>query len=224
MRPDGKKVIIGILSICLFIQPIYGSGNVLYEAKSEQKCTKLDWDKLMLAVKNYDSNPAEDKARAILEIIPETMPDKQTGNDDRALEYILDRSPRFLEKVESGDEYLAEAAFRLYFIVLPGGALHDLGVSLSRMLVKRPDLYLRLLKKYKPQFPSYLDYPLTYVTYNDLVPDERYEIQEIMDQYRIKIYKQRLKALQMVNDPEYLDLRDECISILEKELKRRIKK
>lgn len=171
----------------------------------------LDWDKLRAAVKRYDLKPNEDNARAILDLIPEKMPDKQVGDDERALEYMLDNSPMFTKQVRSGNEYLAEAAFRLYFIVLPGGALSDLELMLCKMLEKKPELYLRLLKKYKPQFPSDLEYPL-FIFGPELVdaPDEQYR----------QVYRNRIKALETVTNTELEELKEECIKLLNKELER----
>lgn len=175
----------------------------------------LDWDKLRSAVKKYNLKPNEDNARAILESIPEKMPGKQVGDDERALDYVLDKSPIIKKQIESGNEYLAEAAFRMYFIVLPGDALEELTLMLCKMLEKKPELYLSLLKKYKPQFPWYLEYPLLMTEFDekfDADPDGRIRRD-------IKIYRRRIKALETVDCPEYLDLRNECIKILEKEIK-----
>lgn len=218
MRGLSKRLMCTIVIIVSMVS-VYDLTIAYDETSYAQEMTILDWDKLRIAVKTYDQNPTDDNARSILEIIPEKIPSKQIGNDEKALIYLIHESPRFTIQVEAGNEYLAEAAFRLYLIVDPGGALQGLGVSLSRMLIKKPELYLGLLKKYKAQFPSHLEYPLLYTTYEDAVPDLIYDSDEIGKIINIiKIYDQRLRALYKVVKPDYLDLRNECIKILEKEI------
>ena len=209
---DGTIILVIFILICLLIFSLDGITSELDEKV-------LDWDKLRDAIKGYDVNPTEDNAKAILEIIPEEMPEKEYGNIDRALDYIIDESPRFLKHVVSGNSYLAEAAFRLYFIVLPGHVSEELHISLSRMLVKKPALYLSLLKKYKSQFPSYLEYPLLMTEILEIVPDiNNEEDEKKMDLTEIALYKERIRALETVDNEEYLALKKECINILQAEI------
>lgn len=193
----------------------------------EQQKVVLDWDRLKAAVMKFDSHPNEINAKKILNLIPEKIPAEEMGDSERALTYIIDESPKFLKGVKTGYDYLAEAAFRLYFIVLPGDALEELHISLSCMLVKKPRLYLQLLKNYAPQFPSYLEYPLDMTEILEIVPDiiteEDWKKRNIEE---LKLYEARLKALQSVTDKELLEIRDKCINRIKKnieEIKERMK-
>lgn len=213
--------IVQIIIIMAFSLILICFGQVKKDGRSE---VTVNWDKVKEAAKRYETHPTPENALLILRLIPEERPTLEIGSD-KGLQYLVD-NPVFVEHVLGGEEYIAEVAFRLYTFVLPGDTLEILDISLSGMLVKKPELYLKLLKKYKPQFPSYKDYPLIMmeISEEDINSDEDM-IRELLR--RIKVYQERIKALETVQDPEYLELRDECIKILEnqiRELQEQIKK
>jgi len=121
---------------------------------------------------------------------------------------LLEDSYEFEKAVISGNQYESEAAFRLYGIVLPGAVLEELEEMLTKLLVKKPRLFLMLLKKYKSRF-DYYEYPL-FIFGQELVDAPA-------EQHR-QVYRDRIKALKSVKDPELDDIKEECIKLLKKEL------
>jgi len=194
-----KSVFLVVLCICFYGWP--GSEAII------QKEVIINWDAIREAFERYEAVPTQENSRLLLDTIPEHSPTQQIGNEDKVYD-LIESSMLFHKNVIAGNECLAEAAFRLYCIILPGDTLEELEYMLAEMLKRKPELYLKLLKKYKDRF-DYRRFPL-FVTRLVDVPEEEY----------LRELKNRIKALESVEDPDYLELKGECIRLLEEVIKK----
>ena len=174
----------------------------------------INWDEVKKAFDAYRSCSSDENARRLLETIPEKPATRELGNSEAAVMAILDCIP-FYSMICAGDEVLAEAAFRLFKYVSGGAIEEELTIELGRFLTKNPEAFLKLLKKYRHLFPAERNYPVTMTEILEIVPD----ITSDEDWHRRKIeearlYTERLKALERVEDPELIELRDACIRVI----------
>jgi hypothetical protein len=149
----------------------------------------------------------------------------ELGNREFAAGAIAD-SLMFDRAVVAGDELLAEAAFRLFGHIGGGAVDEELRIMLGRFLTKKPEAFLKLLRKYRHLFPTERDYPVTMTEILEIVPDITSDEDELlMIKESVRLYTERIKALERVEDPELMELRDACIRVIRTiiaEIERRI--
>jgi hypothetical protein len=187
-------------------------GQKEQQALSEE--VSIDWDEVKKAFTAYESCPSKESARWLLATIPEQPAVRELGDSETAALVILD-SIVFDRAIVAGDEVLAEAAFRLFYYMSGGAVDEELTIMLGRFLVRKPEAFLKLLKKYQHLFPAERDYPVRMTEILEIVPDitsdedsNRRKIEET------RLYMGRIKALERVEDPELVELRDACIRVI----------
>jgi hypothetical protein len=180
----------------------------------------INWDNIKEALEAYESCPCEENAKLLLATVPELPGADQIGNRKSAVLALLE-SVLFTDKIVAGDESLAETAFRLLGYLRGGAIDEEIRISLSRFLIKKPEAFLRLLKKYEYLFSSEEEYPITMTEILDIVPDVDSEADRLrMNAARKRLYTERLEALKKVDDPELKKLRDTCILVIEAIIKK----
>ncbi len=174
----------------------------------------INWDKLKELLKVYESCPNEENAQRLLDMIPENLASRQLGNISYFVLAFFE-SLNFEKAVIAGDDRLAEVAFRLLGYFGGGAVDEELRIMLGRFLTKKPAQFLRLLKKYEHMFSSESEYPVNMTEILDIVPDITSEEDLIhMKKEEMRLYMERIKALESVTDPELIEMRDACIRVI----------
>ncbi len=177
----------------------------------------INWDEVTLALKAYESRPSEENVKRLLATVPEQPASVQLGNKNAAAKTILENI-RLHDAISAGDEGLAEFAIRMLdYNYMRGGAVdEELCIALGIFLTKKPEAFLRLLKKHLHLFPSERDYPVTMTEILDIVPDvtSDEDLQKMNAESR-RLYMRRIRALKTVEVPELRELRDACIRVIE---------
>lgn len=203
----------GSIFFIFILQCVFLTGSLQEQGKlAEDVC--INWDEVKEAFEAYESCPKEENARRLLETIPEKPATAQMGTRKTAVMAILDCIP-FYSGIVAGDELLAEAAFRLFNYVSGGALSEELEIELGRFLTRKPETFLKLLKKYKHLFPTDRDYPVTMTEILEIVPDITSDEDELlMIKESVRLYTERINALERVEDPELVELRDACIRVI----------
>jgi len=184
-------------------------------AQSQTEKGPINWDNVKKALKVYEFCPCEENTRRLLATVPELPGAVQMG-DRKTASLALLESAVFTDTIIAGDETLAETAFRLLGYLRGGAIDEEITIALSRILIKKPWAFLRLLKKYEFLFSSEEEYPITMTEILDIVPDISSEEDRLRSNtVRRRLYSERLEALRKVDDPELNNLRDACIRVLE---------
>ncbi|OGD15988.1 MAG: hypothetical protein A2W20_07640 [Candidatus Aminicenantes bacterium RBG_16_66_30] len=162
----------------------------------------------------YESSPSKETARCLLAVIPEERAVSQIGNRKAVVIALINSIP--IEKaIISGDALLAETAFRLLGYMQGGVVDEELRIMLGRFLTKRPEAFLRLLKNYHDLFATERDYPIDMTEILEIVPDiTSKEESRLRKREETRLFTERIKALESVEDPELTDLRDACIRVI----------
>jgi hypothetical protein len=203
----------GLIFFIFILQCVFLTGG-LQEQKKLTGDVYIDWDEVKKAFAAYESCPSEESARWLLATIPEQPAVRELGDSETAALVILD-SIVFDRAIVAGDEVLAEAAFRLFYYMSGGAVDEELTIMLGRFLVRKPEAFLKLLKKYRHLFPTERDYPVTMTEIQEIVPDITSDEDELlMNKELIRLYTERVKALEKVEDPELVELRDACFRVI----------
>lgn len=208
VKREWRLTLFIFIALCLFL----GGRRQEQEKQNEQEC--INWDEVKQALDIYESCPSEENARRLLATIPEKAAAREFGNGESVGLAFINCVP-FMKAVITGDALLTETAFRLFGYMRGGVVEEELRIMLGRFLTKNPAIFLRLLKKYLHLFASERDYPVTMTEILEIVPDitskedsRRRKIEEI------RLYTERIKALERVEDPELTELKDACIRVI----------
>jgi hypothetical protein len=194
--------------LCLFL----GASWQDQEKQNEHEC--VNWDVVKQALDVYESCPSEENAKLLLATVPEKLAARQLGRRE-AVGFVLIESGPFKKALITGDALLAETAFRMFGYMRGGVVEEELRIMLGRFLTKNPVIFLKLLKKYLHLFASERDYPVTMTEILDIVPDiTSKEDSRRMKTEGIRLYTERIKALERVEDPGLMELRDACIRVI----------
>jgi len=86
---------------------------------------------------------------------------------------------------------------------------------LGRFLTKKPEIFLRLLKKYQSLFATERNYPIDMTEILDIVPDiTSKEDSRLRKKEETRLFTERIKTLESVEDPELTVIRDACIRVI----------
>lgn len=207
-RRFGVVAILVVLTQCLLLP----SGQQGPEKQKEG--SSVNWDLVKQAMDAYESSPSKETARCLLAVIPEERAVSQIGNRKAVVIALINSIP--IEKaIISGDALLAETAFRLLGYMQGGVVDEELRIMLGRFLTKRPEAFLRLLKNYHDLFATERDYPIDMTEILEIVPDiTSKEESRLRKREETRLFTERIKALESVEDPELTDLRDACIRVI----------
>jgi hypothetical protein len=182
--------------------------------EKQQEGSSVNWDLVKEALVAYEVRPSEETARCLLAAIPEKRAVSQIG-DRKAVAIALIESISFEKAIISGDALLAETAFRLLGYMQGGLVDEELRKMLGRFLTKKPEDFLRLLKEYQSLFVMERNYPIDMTEILDIVPDiTSKEDSRIRKKEETRLFMERIKALESVEDPELTGLRDACIRVI----------
>jgi hypothetical protein len=117
---------------------------------------------------------------------------------------------RFLKLVREINPYAIKLAFQLYPLT-DGAASEDLFGQIGMMVKEQPEFFLKMIKKYRITNPSIIDGMVSGHPVDEFVDDLDKTMSEIAE---------RIQALQTVRNSELTTLRDQCTSILQKDLER----
>jgi hypothetical protein len=202
------------LTLFIFIAQCLFLAGSQQEQEKQRAGEYINWDEVKKAFDVYESCPSEENARRLLATIPEKPAARELGTRETAIISILESVP-FAKAIIAGDELLAEAAFRLFGYVSGGAVDEELRIMLGRFLTRKPAIFLKLLKKYLHLFASERDYPVTMTEILEIVPDiTSKEDSRRRKTEEMRLYTERIKALERVEDPEFMELRDACIRVI----------
>lgn len=198
---------------------IFAHGSVLAGSQNEQENRReggsVNWDEVKQALDAYEACPNEESARRLLATIPEKPAVCQLGKREAAVLAFLNSVP-FEKAVVAGDKPLAETAFKLLGYMRGGVVDEELRIMLGRFLTKEPATFLELLKRYNHLFPSEGDYPVDMTEILEIVPDITSEEDgRRRNKESLRLYTERIKALERVKEPGLIELRDACIRIIQ---------
>jgi hypothetical protein len=129
--------------------------------------------------------------------------DGVTGTEDNFANFY-----KLLKLVEHGNHYAMEIAFQIRPLYQNAAApSEDLESSLGLSATSEPRYFLELIQKYK--IPASLLERLVLQTSADSIDSLRVHREE---------WRHRIQALSKVNDPRLLQLRDEAISLIQREI------
>jgi len=223
---DWKEIVYQLALIGDISKGIDSLGNSIFEkqlrayakgieAEQESQIEEaINWDEVKRASDTFESCPTEENAQRLLSTITERPSVQQLGNREAAFLSLLENGS-FYKAVNAGDELLAESAFRL-FGFFGGGALdEELRIALGRFLTKKPVTFLELLKKYLHLFPSAKEYPVTMTEIQEIIPDIKSDEDWVRGKRVLTaLYIERIKALESVEEPGLMELRDICIRVI----------
>lgn len=115
---------------------------------------------------------------------------------------------KFLELVREINPYAVNLAFQLYPLT-DGAASEDLFGQIGMMVKEKPEFFLTMIKKYKIQHPKIIDSLAASYPVDEFVDNLDKMISEI---------ELRIEALETVQNPELIGLRNQCINFLSKNL------
>lgn len=205
----------GLIFLMIFAQcSVLASNQYGQEKRRKGEC--VNWDEVKRALVAYESCPSEDSARCLLATIPEKPAVYQLGNCEATAMAFLN-SVLFEKAVISGDKLLAEIAFKLLGYIGGGAIDEELRIMLGRFLTREPATFLELLKKYIHLFPSERDYPINMTEILEIVPDITSEDDgRRQKKESVRLYTERIKALESVRESGLIELRDACIRMIKK--------
>jgi len=180
----------------------------------QQEGSAVNWDLVRQALVAYEASPSEENARCLLAVIPEKRAVLEIGKRE-AVAFALIESIPFEKSIISGDVLLAETAFRLLGYMQGGVVDEELRIMLGRFLTKKPEIFLRLLKKYQSLFATERNYPIDMTEILDIVPDiTSKEDSRLRKKEETRLFTERIKTLESVEDPELTVIRDACIRVI----------
>jgi hypothetical protein len=206
--------ILGWIFIVTFVQCLVLVSSQ-YEYEKGEIGRYINWDEVKKALETYESHPDKESAGQLLAAIPDKPAVCQLGNREAAAFAILNSVP-FEKAVVAGDKLIAESAFRLLEYMKGGAVNAELRIMLGRFLTREPATFLELLNKYSYQFSTSRDYPVDMTEILDIVPEVTSK--EDWRRYKrenMRLYTERLKALESVKNPELIELRDACIQVIQ---------
>jgi hypothetical protein len=204
----------GLIFFMIFAQCSVLAGSQ-YEQEKRREGKFINWDEVKQALDVYESCPSEESARRLLATIPEKPAVYQLGKREATALAFLNSVP-FEKAVISGDKLLAETAFKLLGYVGGGAVDEELRIMLGRFLIREPATFLELLKRYNYLFPSERDYPIFMTEILEIVPDITSEEDgRRQKKERVRLYTERIKALERVKEPGLIELRDACIRAIQ---------
>ena len=195
------------LFLCLIALGILFSLSRGYQSTAKNDEQIIDWDKVRIAFEAYVKDSSLENAKAFLCTLPKDKPENEKGDDSKAGYYIYDNYSLWESKVLAGDRYITEAVFRLVSVA-DGAFSEAIWEVLSTLAQINPRLFLEVLYEYRNAwYVKHIGYPGIGTKYD--VP--RGPISEL---------EMRIKALESVKDPKYSELRDECIRLLRKAIRK----
>ncbi len=204
----------GLILFMIFVQCSVLAGSQNGQEKRREG-EYVNWDKVKRALDVYESCPSEESARWLLATIPEKPAVYQLGKREATVIAFVNSVP-FEKAVISGDKLLAETAFKLLGYTGGGAVDEELRIMLGRFLTREPATFLELLKKYNHLFPSERDYPINMTEILEIVPDITSEEDgRRQKKERVRLYTERIKALERVREPGLIELRDACIRMIQ---------
>lgn len=211
-RIDGSLLRGLLLFSFVALCPLLVFGDQVPAKRTEREL--INWTNVKQALAIYDSCPNRENAQKLLGAIPKPPAAYQYGNREVAGLAILENSA-FDKAVVAGDAVLAEAAFRLIGYMGGGAVDEELRIALGRFLVRNPGEFLRLLKRYEYLFASERDYPVNMTEIQEIVPDVITEgdLRRLTEE-GVRLYEKRIRALETVDDPELMQVRDACIKVI----------
>jgi hypothetical protein len=195
------------LFLCLIALGILFSLSRGYQSAASNTEEIIDWDKVRIAFEAYVKDSSPENAKAFLCTLPKDKPEKEKGDARKARHYIYDNYSLWESKVLAGDRDITEAVFRLVSVA-DGAFAEAIWEVLSTLAQINPRLFLEILYEYRNVwYVKHIGYPGIGTKYD--VP--RGPISEL---------EMRIKALESVKDPKYSELRDECIRLLRKAIRK----
>ena len=198
------------LFVCLIVAATvyYLPGGYQSGAAINEKT--MDWDMVKSAFDAFLEYPSPENAKAFSDAIPRDKTKNERGNKSKTIDYITDGLTYGVldNEILAGNRYAVEAAFRLLNFS-DGGFARDLCITLGSLIRINPRLFLEVLYEYKSSWvikaagPPVLNLGYAYV-----------------DRFKAQAYenRMRIKALESVADPKYMEIRKACVDKLLKEI------
>jgi hypothetical protein len=198
--------------------------KALRDAPGKIQEHKLFWEKAYAAAQTYFSNPSSENADRLYRLLPDRrLPGLDFTGEVRLSGFFYNGGSReshldiLIKRAGEGDPRALDICFRL--INISDGAFgEDLVYDLGTVIPTQPRLFLeKLLANQGLTEPPVLElldgilHPVGWWEIRDDDPDH-VKYKELRNT-RIDI---RIKALKTVQNPQLRELRDRCISILEK--------
>jgi hypothetical protein len=170
----------------------------------------MDWDKVMSAFDVFLEYPSPENTKAFMDSIPKDETKNESGDASKTIDHIIDAfSYGILEnEIWAGNRYAVEAAFRLLNFS-DGEFAEDLCTTLGTLIRINPRLFLEVLYEYKNSwFVKEVGPPVHNLgyAYVDRLKAQQYEL------------RMRIKALESISDPKYMEIRKACIDQLLKDI------
>ena len=195
------------LFLCLIALGILFSLSRGYQSAANNTEEMIDWDKVKTAFEAYVKDPSQENAKTFLCTLPKDKPENEKGDKGKTAYYIYVNYSVWERKVLEGERHIIEAVFRLVSVA-DGAFAEAIWEVLSTLAQINPRLFLEILYEYRNVwYVKHIGYPGIGTKYD--VP--RGPISEL---------EMRIKALESVKDPKYSELRDECIRLLRKAIRK----
>ncbi|MGQ9801559.1 MAG: hypothetical protein ACUVRL_07845 [Candidatus Saccharicenans sp.] len=173
---------------------------------------EIDWEEVRAAFEAFYEYPSSKEAERILKLLSEAKVLGVTGDESKAFDFIFDESNYdiFRNEIYSGNRTCLEVAFCL-FEFSDGYIAEQIDETIGVLIRINPELFLSVLYKYGDIYEKHgIPYPVVSLprAYAD-----RFKAMELE-------FEKRLAALQKVEVPEYIEIRNRCIKQLNELIKR----
>jgi hypothetical protein len=202
------------------------------EASLQISRERAYWEKGIKAASEYFEDPSPEHAKELFMALPRNRSEidafLDAEGEQRLLDYIMDflrggerRHLSILEReIEAGEPYAIDVAFRL-FSITDGGYEESLCFILGELLVpNHPRLFLQRASIHntdvgQSKFWDHLECILGMGADWGEIPEAGGDPEKYKQIYNERIVR-RIKALESVDDPDLIKLRDQCIVELKK--------
>lgn len=163
--------------------------------------SSVDTSLLRNAFIKYKENPTEINALAVYNVLPEKGHVKLGNKGSNIVDEIMADFPILENQVNQEKRNSVKLAFRL-FTISDGFFTESLQILLGNLIQKNPEMFLQELKLHQ-----HLCHELPILNFGPKFVDK-------FDEHS-KEAERRIKALQTVNSPDLINLRDRCIGELQ---------
>jgi hypothetical protein len=172
------------------------------------RATTPDWPAVSLAASRYAATTSESLAGNLLNLLPARRLEPEERPPEEVVEQLYQLLPVIAPRLDSGDSPEIRLAFRLIY-VSDGAFSEELLALLGGLASHHPEKYLSELLRVRPGLSQVLD-PIRSVTF--IGP-------ELGSQETLSELRSRERGLRKVVTKKLLPLRDECLGLLEQELR-----
>ncbi len=171
--------------------------------------TAPSWPEVAKAAESYRSAPSQDRAKALLDLLPQKGLKQYEYPSDALAKSLCALVPTLTPGVLAGHRSEVRLAFRLLH-VSDGAFAEDLLDLLGELAGQHPALYLEELGRCRPEFSTLMD-PIKSVSW---------VWGETPTGTAISKLRQRQETLRSVRSRSLRNLRDECLQALVVSLRR----